>query len=176
MRPTPALFDIAKRGAAPDERTVPHPTDGPASARAARPRLLRPTSRAVLAFPWPAALRLFQRRRQVKPASTSTTANFRSSVKGPLRRFYIFTQLNYVGNEVPLHVRHRGDGQPLVLHGHSWMHTTWRGVRPHRAGPFFVVCLHLRGSAVYASPDAPEHARSSKRARTGCHLVTAACG
>ena len=32
---------------------------------------------------------------------------------GPLRRFCICTQLNYVDNEVTLRVRHRGDGPPV---------------------------------------------------------------
>jgi hypothetical protein len=126
MRPTPALFDIAKRAVAVNERTGRHPTDGPASARATSPRLPRPTSRARVALPWPAVLRLFRRRRPVKPASTSTPGDFRSSVKGPLRRFYFCTQLNYVGNGATLRVRHRADGQSVVpQRGHPRTHTTW---------------------------------------------------
>lgn len=176
MRPTPALFDIAKRAVAIDERTGRHPTDGPASARAASSRRIRPTNRTRVAFPWPPALRLFQRRRQLKPASTLTTAKSRSSVKGHLRRFNIFTQLNYVGNEVPLRLQHRGDGQPVVVvRSHPRTHT-WHWVAPQLAGSFFAVCLDRRGFGDYAPHDAPEHAHSSKRARAGCHLVTAACG
>ena len=56
-------------------------------------------------------------------------------------------------------------------------HTTWRWVAPQLAGSFFVVCPDPRGyGQSTAPPDAPEHAQSSKWARTSCPLVTAACG
>lgn len=140
MRPTPALFDIAKRAVAVDERTGRHPTDGPASARAASPRLLRPTSQARVAFPSLDALRLFRRRRHVKPASTSTPADFGAASRAPCD-------------------------------------ATCHWVVPQLAGSFFVVCPDLRGYGQSTlPPDAPEYAQSSKRARTSCPLVTAACG
>jgi hypothetical protein len=95
---------------------------------------------------------LFRRRRHVKPASTSTPADFRSSI--------------------------RGDEQPVVLlYDHPRTHTTRRWVAPQLAGSFFVVCPDLRGHG-QSTPlrDVPEHAQPSKRGRTSWPLVTAACG
>ena len=173
-----ALFDVAKRPVPVGERTGRHPRDASAPPTAAGVRLLRSTSRARVAFPWPAALRLFRRRRNVRPASTSTPADLRSRIRGPLRRLYIYALLNYGGNEGTLRVRHGSDGQPVVLlHGHPRAHTTWYWVAPQLDGSFFVVCPDLRGYGQSTPPpDAPGHAQSSKRAWTSCPLVAAACG
>lgn len=173
-----ALFDVTGRPVAVAERTGRHPRDAPAPPAAAGVRLLRPTSRARVAFPWPAALGLVRRRRHVKPAATSTPADLRSSIRAPLRRFYIYTLLNCGGNEGTLRIRHRGDGQPVVLlHGHPRTQAMWHRAAPQLAGLFVVVCPDLRGYGQSTPPpDTPEHAQSSRRARTSRPLVTAACG
>jgi hypothetical protein len=62
MISTWALFDVAKRPVAVDERTGRHPRDASAPPMAAGVRLPRPTSRAGVAFPCPAGLRLFRTR------------------------------------------------------------------------------------------------------------------
>jgi pimeloyl-ACP methyl ester carboxylesterase len=148
---TQALFDVGKWPVAVDERTGRHPRGAPPPPTAAGARL-RPTSRATVLFASPTALRLFRRRRHVKPASTSTPAAFRSSI--------------------------RGDEQPVVLlYDHPRTHTTRRWVAPQLAGSFFVVCPDLRGHGQSTPlPDVPEHAQPSMRAKTSCPLVTAACG
>ena len=177
MISTRAHFDVAKWLVAVDERTGRHPRDATAPTTASEVRLVRPTSRARVAFLGRPCFVCFEGVAS-EPASASTPADLRSSIRGPLRRFCICTQLNYVGNEVTLRVRHRGDGPPVaLLHGHPRAHTTWHWAAPQLAGSFFVVCPDLRGYGQSTPPpDAPEHAQSSKRARTSCPLVTAACG
>jgi pimeloyl-ACP methyl ester carboxylesterase len=56
--------------------------------------------------------------------------------------------LEYVDvGDVTLRVRHRGDGQPVVLlHGHPRTHTTWHRTAPQLAGSFFVACPDLRAN------------------------------
>jgi mannose-6-phosphate isomerase-like protein (cupin superfamily) len=56
--------------------------------------------------------------------------------------------LEYVDvGDATLRVRHRGDGQPVVLlHGHPRTHTTWHWVAPQLAGSFFVACPDLRAN------------------------------
>ncbi len=141
-------------------------------------RLRRPTSRARGAFPWPAALRLFRRRQHVKPALRSTPADFRSSVRGALRRFCIHALLNQVGNEATLRVPHRGDGRPvMLLPCHPRTNATWHWVAPELDGWFFAVCPDLREYGQSAPPPGPpEHGLCPKPARTSCLLIPATCG
>ncbi|MGO4535219.1 alpha/beta fold hydrolase [Leifsonia sp. 2MCAF36] len=69
-----------------------------------------------------------------------------------------------------IHVRHGGEGQPLVLlHGHPRTGATWHRVAPLlvRQG-FTVVVPDLRGYGRSTAPDPrPDHAQASKRAMAG---------
>jgi pimeloyl-ACP methyl ester carboxylesterase len=67
-----------------------------------------------------------------------------------------------------LRVRTGGKGPPvLLLHGHPRTHVSWSRVAPILAERFFVVCPDLRGFGKSSKPiDMPEHAGSSKRAKT----------
>jgi haloacetate dehalogenase len=69
--------------------------------------------------------------------------------------------------EATLRVRHGGSGPPLLLlHGHPRTHTTWHRVAALLAPFHTVVCPDLRGFGRSSQPaDAPDHARSSKRAK-----------
>jgi haloacetate dehalogenase len=69
--------------------------------------------------------------------------------------------------EATLHVRHGGEGPPvLLLHGHPRTHATWHRVAPLLARGHTVVCPDLRGFGRSSKPaDTPDHAGSSKRAK-----------
>jgi haloacetate dehalogenase len=71
--------------------------------------------------------------------------------------------------EMTLRVRCGGEGEPVVLlHGHPRTHTGWHRVAPRLSGSFVVVCPDLHGYGQSTlPPDAPGHARSSKRAMAG---------
>jgi haloacetate dehalogenase len=68
--------------------------------------------------------------------------------------------------DVSLRVRHGGSGPPVVLlHGHPRTHATWHRVAALLADRYTVVCPDLRGyGRSTVPPDAPGHARASKRA------------
>jgi haloacetate dehalogenase len=71
-----------------------------------------------------------------------------------------------IGDET-LHVRHGGDGPPiLLLHGHPRTGATWHRVAPRLADAgYTVVCPDLRGYGRSTSPEPTEdHAAFSKRA------------
>jgi len=72
--------------------------------------------------------------------------------------------------EARLHVRHGGDGPPLVLlHGHPRTGATWHRVAPLLAGSDrTVVVPDLRGYGRSTAPaPRPDHAQASKRAMAG---------
>jgi haloacetate dehalogenase len=73
-------------------------------------------------------------------------------------------------DDAKLHVRHGGDGPPiLLLHGHPRTGATWHKVAPRlvRAG-YSVVCPDLRGYGRSTGPEPREdHSAHSKRAVAG---------
>ncbi len=68
--------------------------------------------------------------------------------------------------EAVIHVRHGGDGPPLLLlHGHPQTHAMWHRVAPRLARDFTVVVTDLRGYGQSSKPpSAPGHEPYSKRA------------
>lgn len=78
-----------------------------------------------------------------------------------------FAQERIDVGDVSLHVRHGGDGPPvLLLHGHPRTSATWHRVAPRlvEAG-FYVVCPDLRGYGNSSKPEpAADHSMHSKRA------------
>ena len=79
------------------------------------------------------------------------------------------TQLVDVG-EATVHVRHGGDGPPvLLLHGHPRTSATWHRVAPRLVQQGFrVVCPDLRGyGRSVGPPPAADHSAHSKRAVAG---------
>jgi haloacetate dehalogenase len=68
--------------------------------------------------------------------------------------------------EAAIHVRHGGDGPPLLLlHGHPQTHAMWHRVAPRLARDFTVVVTDLRGYGQSSKPpSAPGHEPYSKRA------------
>jgi haloacetate dehalogenase len=73
-------------------------------------------------------------------------------------------------DEAVLHVRHGGEGPPvLLLHGHPRTGATWHRVAPRLvASGFTVVCPDLRGYGRSRGPEpTPDHRAHSKRAVAG---------
>ncbi|MGE3392580.1 MAG: alpha/beta fold hydrolase, partial [Gammaproteobacteria bacterium] len=65
-----------------------------------------------------------------------------------------------------IHLRHAGDGPPLLLlHGFPQTHAMWHAVAPRLAEQFHVICADLRGYGDSAKPPGgPDHAGYAKRA------------
>ena len=76
-----------------------------------------------------------------------------------------FASLTIVRDGVPLHVRHAGQGAPLLLlHGHPQSHAMWHRVAPQLAQRFEVVLMDLRGYGDSGRPPAGERSAAySKR-------------
>ncbi|MBO0898639.1 alpha/beta hydrolase [Cellulomonas sp. zg-ZUI222] len=84
--------------------------------------------------------------------------------------FEDFTIEDIAVGEATLHVRHGGDGPPvLLLHGHPRTGATWHAVAPRLvAAGFTVVCPDLRGYGRSTGPaPTPDHRAHSKRAVAG---------
>lgn len=92
--------------------------------------------------------------------------------------FENFTVEDIAVDDAVLHVRHGGEGPPvLLLHGHPRTGATWHRVAPRlvRAG-FTVICPDLRGYGRSTGPEpAMDHSAHSKRALAGdmAQLMTA---
>lgn len=73
-------------------------------------------------------------------------------------------------NEATIHVRHGGDGPPvLLLHGHPRTGATWHSVAPRLVDAgYSVICPDLRGYGRSRGPDPTEdHSARSKRSMAG---------
>lgn len=177
MISTRALFDVGKRPVAVDERAGLHPRClGPAHGRRSAPPRADKSGESSVSLAGRAS---FVSKASARETSFDIDARGPSEQhQGPPATLLRLRAAQLRGNEVTLRVLHRGDGQPVVLqHGHPRTHTTWHWVAPQLAGSFFLVRPDLRGYGQSTPPpDTPEHAQSSKRARTSCPLVTAACG
>ena len=79
--------------------------------------------------------------------------------------FETFTEFDLIRDNVRLHGRAGGQGEPLLLlHGHPQSHFMWHRVAPELAKKFFIVMMDLRGYGDSGRPQADEtHSAYSKR-------------
>lgn len=77
-----------------------------------------------------------------------------------------FTRTTIDAGEARIHLRHGGNGPPLLLlHGHPQTHVMWHLVAPGLAERFTVVAADLRGYGDSSKPPTtPDHEPYSKRA------------
>jgi len=80
--------------------------------------------------------------------------------------FYGFDSRTVRGDGVPIFIRRKGSGPPLLLlHGFPQTHVMWHRVAPLLASRFTVVCADLRGYGASGKPrGAADHSTYSKRA------------
>ena len=65
-----------------------------------------------------------------------------------------FTRTEIDTSGARIHLRHGGDGPPLLLlHGNPMTHVSWHKIAPRLARDFHVVCADLRGYGDSVGPD-----------------------
>src|ERR1700760_4238913 len=77
-----------------------------------------------------------------------------------------FARTEIVTSSARIHLRHGGDGPPLLLlHGNPLTHVSWHKIAPTLAKSFTVVAPDLRGYGDSSKPDGgPDHAAYTFRA------------
>src|SRR5438034_6070047 len=66
-----------------------------------------------------------------------------------------FTRTGIATSGARIHLRHGGDGPPLLLHGNPLTHVSWHKVANRLAERFTVVAADLRGYGDSSCPDDP---------------------
>ena len=73
-----------------------------------------------------------------------------------------FTRTEIETSRARIHLRHGGDGPPLLLlHGNPLTHVSWHKIAPRLAERFHVIAADLRGYGdsigLFNAPDDPPH-------------------
>src|ERR1700691_5625268 len=85
------------------------------------------------------------------PAATGTLSTTDPETQ-PM--FEGFTRTDIDTSSARIHLRHGGDGPPLLLlHGNPMTHVSWHKIANRLAKDFHVVCADLRGYGDSVGPD-----------------------